>query len=105
MSYHGLSNEEIIFLYLHNKKQLEHLTEILDSSSIETTISIGVGTMTAMKLLDEDQVEYLKSHALYRHLVSIDAKLAPIVDMIQEAEPETYFEVEESFNLKPDDIL
>lgn len=105
MSYHGLSNEEIIFLYLHNKKQLEHLSEILDTGSIETTLSIGIGTMTAMKLLDEDQVEYLKSHALYQYLVSIHSKLEPIVDMIRDVDPDTYQSVEESFNLSPDDIL
>lgn len=105
MSYHGLSNEEIIFLYLHNKKQLDHLSEILDTGSIETTLSIGIGTMTAMKLLDDDQVEYLKSHALYQYLVSIDSKLEPIVDMIRDVDPETYQSVEESFNLTPDDIL
>lgn len=88
-----------------NQRQLNHFNEILDNQSVESTISFGVGSMTTTKLLDEDEIEFLKSLALYQYLNDINEKLIDIAEIIRDTDPDLYQKVKDVFEVSFDDIL
>ncbi len=102
MSYHNLSNQEIVFLYFVSKSIKEQYEEAFDQQTIEQQIPTEFGMMRVETIIPEElQDEMLKSmHYLY--MKSVYEKLLPIYEVIKDVETESTQEIENFFkNKKP----
>lgn len=104
MSYFGLTNEEIIFLYFKNKERLAEYQKIIDSRSIELELSLGLGSVVMVKELSDEQLESIKSHKQYEILSVINDKLAEVVDLIYDTDPDLVSNIEKTTKITIDDI-
>ena len=104
MSYHNLTNEEIVFLYYiatSVTKQYENTFE--DKSITQSLISddeeilIEITTEIPKELLDE--ILLSKHYVLMKEVM---VKLKPLAEMIKDVEPELVNEVDKLFHYKPD---
>jgi hypothetical protein len=105
MSYHNLTNEEIVFLYYIASsvtKQYENtyddksITQSLISDDEETVIEIT--TELPGELLDE-----ILSSKHYTLMKDVMLKLKPLADIIRDVEPELVAEIESLFHYKQEE--
>lgn len=104
MSYFGLTNEEIVFLYFKNKERLKEYNKILTEKSVELELSLGLGSIVMLKDLTDDQIEMIREHKQYQIIKDIDEKLSEVVDLIYDTDPDFVNEIEESTKLTIDDL-
>lgn len=102
MSYHNLSNEEIVFLFFVSKSIKEQYEEAYNQQVVEQKIPTEFGYMNVETIIpDEVREEMLKSKH-YTYMKSIYEKLLPIYEVIRDVETESTEEIENVFkNKKP----
>ena len=99
MSINELSNEEVLFMYFSNRKWLTTYEEIFEYKSMEETLEIlDFGKVTVTKYIGEDELERLKESEHYLYALSIQKKLGPIVDMIEDIDTSLYEKVKTCFD-------
>jgi len=104
MSYFGLTNEEIVFLYFKNKERLKEYNKILTEKSVELELSLGLGSIVMLKDLTDEQIEMIREHKQYQIIKDINDKLSEVVDLIYDTDPDFVNEIEESTKLTIDDL-
>lgn len=99
--YHNLDNEEVVFLYLSNKKFVEQYDIIFEQGGVESIMDLSDSAyVVGFKQMSEQDLLNLMDDPHYKYCVSVDKKLSPIVELIRETLPELYKMVEKSFSNK-----
>lgn len=98
MSYHNLSNAEIVFLFLVSKSIRDQYETAYNQKSIEQTIPTDYGVVKLETPLPSEMIETLMKSRHYLFMKDINDKLHPLYILIQEAEPEVVEDVQSIFN-------
>jgi len=93
-----LTNEEVLFMYFSNRKWLDVYEDIFKYKEINDRIDIlDVGYVTVTEKLKDSDIERMQESHHYKLASSVEIKLYPLVDMIQEADADLYNSVVECF--------
>jgi hypothetical protein len=99
--YHNLDNEEVVFLYLSNKKFVDQYDIIFEQGGIESIMDLSDSAyVVGFKQMSEQDLLDLMDDPHYKYCVKVDKKLGPIVELIRETLPDLYTKVEKSFTNK-----
>ena len=97
-NYHNLDNEEVIFIYLTNKKFVDQYDAIFEQGGIESMVDLSEHAyVVGFKQMSEQDLIDLVEDDHYKYCLSVDSKLGPIVEIIRETFPDLYKQVEKSF--------
>jgi hypothetical protein len=98
MELHGLTNEEIVFIYKINQKSIDTYNLIVEKQGIYEELEIPeMGYISVFKKMNDEDIEIMMESEHYKMCLQIENKLAPIVDMIEETLPDVYNKVEDIF--------
>lgn len=102
MSYHNLTNEEIIFLYNVSSSVVEQYEETFDEKSITQTLPTDLGSVEVTIGLPAEFLQEIRESKHYTIMKQVYIKLKPLYQLIKEAEPELVQEIDNLFtkNLK-----
>jgi len=96
----GLTNEEIVLLYLKNETLLEKFQTIIDEKELGVDMMFDdTNGVSIVKKLSEEQVERIKNNPQYQLLLSIDSKLGTIYDLIEDVDPKLVQDVKDKLDL------
>ena len=96
----GLTNEEIVLLYLKNETLLEKFQTIIDEKQLGVDMMFDdQNGVSIIKKLSEEQVEKIKNNPQYQLLLSIDSKLGSIYDLIEDVDPKLVQDVKDKLDL------
>lgn len=96
--YHNLDNEEVMFVYLTNKKFLSGYQNIFEKGGVESVLDLSeTAYVVGFKAFSEDDISDLRNDNHYLYCVSVHEKLKPIVELIRGELPELYDKVKQSF--------
>lgn len=99
MELHGLTNEEIIFIYKSNELKINTYNTILEKKGMYNEIEIPeFGFISVFKIMSEEDLEELLESPHFKICVQIQEKLEPVVDIIRETLPEEYEKISKIFN-------
>jgi hypothetical protein len=101
MSYHNLTNEEIIFLYFVGTSVVTQYEEAFDDNSLTQSIATDLGVMEVKTEISKELLEEMLKSKHYVMMKEIVNKLHPIYILIKEAQPEMVSEMDDIFNYKP----
>ncbi len=97
-NFHNLDNEEVIFVYMTNKKFIEQYEGIFSNRGVESAVDLSDNAyVVSFKEMTEQDLLDLLDDPHYKYCLSVEEKLAPIVELIQEELPELYNKVAASF--------
>ena len=100
MSYHNLTNQEIVFLFFISRDIKNQYEEAYLQSTVEQKIPTEFGFMSVETIIPEDVREEMLKSKHYVYMKAIYQKLLPIYEMIKDVEPESVEELEKSFTHK-----
>lgn len=96
----GLTNEEIVLLYLKNETLLEKFQTIIDEKQLGVDMMFDdQNGVSIIKKLSDEQVEKVKNNPQYQLLLSIDSKLGSIYDLIEDVDPKLVQDVKDKLDL------
>jgi len=96
----GLTNEEIVLLYLKNETLLEKFQTIIDEKELGVDMMFDdTNGVSIVKKLSDEQVERIKNNPQYQLLLSIDSKLGTIYDLIEDVDPKLVQDVKDKLDL------
>jgi len=99
MNINELSNEEVLFLYFSNRKWVETYEDIFEHKNIEDRLDIlDFGHVTVTRYLHDEDIDDMVKRDHYKYSMSINEKLGPIADIIEEADSVLYNHVKDCFN-------
>lgn len=97
-NFHNLDNEEVIFIYMTNRKFIEQYEGIFSNRGVESAVDLSDNAyVVSFKEMTEQDLLDLLDDPHYKYCLSVEEKLAPIVELIQEELPELYNKVALSF--------
>lgn len=104
MDFQGLNNEQLIFIYLENKTQLDYFEDIIENEGIVTEIELPLfGSSVHIHKITEELLTNIDTSELVKYLRNINDVLEPIVNLIKEVDLPMYEKVEKinktKFNL------
>lgn len=88
MSYHNLSNEEIVFLYKVADSIVRQYQDVYDARVLQQRIPTEMGLINVDTPIPQDMIEDLLRGKHYLFMKSIRDKLKPLTELIIEAQPE-----------------
>jgi hypothetical protein len=91
----GLSNEQIVFIYLRLKKYSDYVNELVLDGYTTQKLVIGFGDMQTETTITDDDLDVILNIPIVSMYMSIEKSLAPIVDIIKESDPDLYDRVNE----------
>jgi len=98
MELHGLTNEEIVFLYKSNERWINTYNIIIEKKGMYNELEIPqMGYISVFKEMADEDIDEMMESAHYKYCVEIQTKLEPVIDMIQESLPDIYEKVENAF--------
>ena len=97
MSYHNLTNEEIVFIYLFSKSIKEQYEIVFENKSISQNIPTELGTMKVETLIPGEVLSEMLEAKHYLLMKSIYDKLKPLYEIIEDVEPEIVNEIKPIF--------
>ncbi len=100
MSFHNLSNEEIVFLFFVSKSIVDQYETVYNDQVIEQTIPTDFGVMKLGTAIPKELVEEMLKSKHYLFMKSINEKLLPIYEIIKDVESDLVQEVEILFEKK-----
>jgi hypothetical protein len=100
MSYHNLSNEEIVFLYYVGNSVVSQYEEVYKDSTLTQSISTDMGLMELKTELPKELLDEMLKSKHYLIMKQIVKKLQPIYILIKDVEPELVEEMDKLFNYK-----
>lgn len=96
----GLTNEEIVLLYLKNETLLEKFQTIIEEKELGVDMMFDdTNGVSIVKKLSDEQVERIKNNPQYQLLLSIDSKLGTIYDLIEDVDPKLVQDVKDKLDL------
>ena len=102
MSYHNLTNEEIVFMFTVARSIKRQYEEAYAQQIIQQDVPTQFGVMKVETIIPELVREEMLKSKHYKYMSSIYDKLLPIYDIIKDVEPETVEQVEGIFDKKPE---
>ena len=100
MSFHNLTNEEIVFLFFVSKSIVDQYETVYNEQVIEQTIPTDFGVMKLGTAIPKELVEEMLKSKHYLFMKSVNKKLSPIYDIIKDVEPDLVQEIEILFEKK-----
>jgi hypothetical protein len=97
MSYHNLTNEEIVFMYLFSKSIKEQYESVFEMGSISQIVPTEFGTIKVDTELPNDLISEMLDAKHYILMRSVHDKLKPLYELIIEVEPEIVTEIRQIF--------
>ena len=91
----GLSNEQIVFIYLRLKKYSDYVNELVLDGYTTQKLVIGFGDMQTETTITDEDLDVILNIPIVSMYMSIEKSLAPIVEIIKESDPEMYERVNE----------
>jgi hypothetical protein len=91
----GLSNEQIVFIYLRLKKYSDYVNEIVLDGYTTQKLIIGFGDMQTETNITDEDLDVILNIPIVSMYMSIEKSLAPIVEIIKESDPEMYERISE----------
>lgn len=101
MSYHNLTNEEIVFMYYVSSSVVLQYDDAFTEKSLTQSIATDVSVIETTIELPQDLIDELLKSQHYLLMKEISIKLKPIYDLIKETEPEMVEKINELFYHKP----
>lgn len=102
-NFHNLDNEEVIFIYITNKKFLDNYDKLFELGGVETVVDLSETTLiSTFKEFSEQDLLDILDEPHYKYCQSVNEKLTPIIELIRESIPGLYERVEDSFK-KPEE--
>lgn len=95
---YGLTNEQIVFIYLSLKAVNERYDEVFGKGQI-TQLVLGMGQTLVSASLGDEIIADLKQSDHYKLLSETVSKLEPIYELIADVEPDMVNKVKEIFKL------
>ena len=96
--YHNLDNEEVIFIYLTNKKFLSQYNSIFEQGGVESVMDLSESAyVVGFKEMSEQDLMDLMDDDHFKYCQAVDMKLGPIIELIREELPKLYDKVNLSF--------
>lgn len=89
----GLTNKQIVYLYLQNKKLADFLNDLLNQGYLSNTMTFDLGELKIEADISPEQLLEIIAIDKIEMILSIDKTLEPIVEMISTSLPEEYMEV------------
>jgi len=86
----GLSNEQIVFIYLRLKKYADYVNDLILEGYSTRKITIGFGDVQTETKITDDDLQIILEIPVVQMYMSIEKSLAPIVELIKDSEPELY---------------
>lgn len=93
MSYHNLTNEEIVFIYLFSKSIKEQYEIVFENKSISQNIPTELGTVKVETLIPGEVLSEMLEAKHYLLMKSVYDKLKPLYEIIADVEPEIVEEI------------
>ena len=88
MSYHNLSNQEIVFLYLVSKGITDQYEEAVKEKTLEQNIPTEMGVIVLEHEIPKELADELLKGTHYTNFKSIEGKLKSIYELIRDTEPD-----------------
>ena len=88
MSYHNLSNEEIVFLYKVADTITRQYQDVYNARVLQQRIPTEMGVISVDTPIPQDLIDDMLRGKHYLFMKSIRDKLKPLTELILEAEPE-----------------
>jgi len=86
----GLSNEQIVFIYLRLKKYADYVNDLILEGYSTRKITIGFGDVQTETKITDDDLQIILEIPVVQMYMSIEKSLAPIVELIKDSEPKLY---------------
>jgi|LauGreDrversion4_2_1035121.scaffolds.fasta_scaffold10300_16 hypothetical protein len=86
----GLTNEQIVFIYLRLKKYADYVNELMLEGYATRKITIGFGDVKAETKITDDDLQFIMEIPVVKMYMDIEKSLAPIVDIIKDSDPELF---------------
>jgi len=90
----GLTNEQIVFIYLRLKKYADYVNDLILEGYSTRKITIGFGDVQTETKITDDDLQIILEIPVVQMYMSIEKSLAPIVELIKDSEPELYNKIE-----------
>ena len=103
MTIEELSNEELTFIYVLVKEGLDVYTGYLKEQGVSFVVDSPIGKVKIFKEFSEEEMEDIANSEKYQLMMSITAKLTPIVELISDANPELLERIETALHIEPTD--
>jgi hypothetical protein len=100
MSYHNLTNEEIVFIYLFSKSIKDQYEKVFEKKVISQNIPTQFGTIEVDTEVPSEVISEMLETKHYILMRSLCSKLLPLYEIILDVEPEIVNQVEEIFKKK-----
>lgn len=97
MSYHNLTNEEIIFLYNVSYSVISQYDETFENESITQDLPTNIGSVEVTIGLPEELLDEIKKSKHYLIMKDVCQKLKPIYELIKEVEPDLVKSIDDLF--------
>jgi malonyl CoA-acyl carrier protein transacylase len=99
MNLSTLDNREILFIYFSNRRWIDTYEDIFEHKSIEDVMSIlDFGQIRVTQPLTDQEMHKMTETEHYKLCNQVHEKLHPVVELIEEADPDLYSEVKDCFN-------
>lgn len=93
--YNGLSNEQLVFIYLRLAKYAQYVEELMLDAYSTRKLTIGFGHVQTQTDVTDDDLEVIMNIPVVQMYMSIEKSLAPIVNIIKDADPALYDKIKE----------
>lgn len=100
MSYHNLSNEEIVFLYKVADSITRQYEDVYDARVLHQRIPTEMGIVSVDTPIPQELIDDMLQGKHYLFMKSVRDKLKPLTELIIEAEPEILESVMSIFQSK-----
>ena len=90
----GLTNEQIVFIYLRLKKYADYVNELMLEGYSTRKITIGFGDVKAETKITDDDLQVIMEIPVVKMYMAIEKSLAPIVDIIKDSDPELFEKID-----------
>lgn len=90
----GLTNEQIVFIYLRLKKYADYVNNIVLEGYFTRKIKIGFGDVQTETKITDDDLQVILEIPVVQMYISIEKSLAPIIDIIKDSDPKLYEKIE-----------
>jgi hypothetical protein len=101
MSYHNLTNEEIVFLYYTASSVVKQYDAAFSDQSFTQSLMTEESIIQTVIDLPPDLIDELLNSKHYTMMKGIMLKLKPIYDLIKETQPELVEVIDDLFVNKP----
>jgi hypothetical protein len=85
-NYSGLTNEQIVFIYMESKARLDNYNKFIEEPVISKALETPMGTVHMLTRLSDAEVEQFKESIPYQMCKGTVASLQPVVELITEAQ-------------------